>query len=399
MDTCRFDYKLYKGICYGFKPNEYLKEFQSIFVNGGYFYIRRPELSDIRIIDLTGWGSELTSQHSLPNLKTPWHVKDDGLYGVQVSQIVEIIKYPLDGKSLLWRSEFLYCETKDPKNEIFFAVKDFKVFVICTPVNLITIYNSEDGKIISRYAIDKGNVVSMECSPSFLFILYGDGNVVQYTLDLHYVHTYRVDNMKTPEYNMLRVDDKYMFYVLCRNTAGYDGCFIYQWSVQTNLTKFITLHYNEKLKRQPDITIQREESLMVKRKFLKFDVSNYEFSIKNSFFTPVTYKGSTNQQNLTFLSGRGVVSKGVCVDLFLHDMIMKEKGGEFYIDGDSKRKITGIDSPLSDYAALLLTEDDKYFYLIHGGMSCDYQTIYADLFVIDILANEYIKLSQNTEFA
>jgi len=45
---------------------------------------------------------------------------------------------------------------------------------------------------------------------------------------------------------------------------------------------------------------------------------------------------------------------------------------------------------LNDYAAFLISHGGNPFYLIHGGISCDLEVIYPDLFAIDILIKEYV---------
>ena len=391
--TCRYNYNG-QGLCYPSSYKEYLKEFQSISVAENYLYIRYPELNRIRIFDINSWESKsLPLVTTLKNLNTTWYVKDDGLYAAKVSEtIVEIFKYSLDG-NYLWKSTFPYCQTQDPKNEILFAVKQSKVFVICTPINLMAIYYSREGNIISQYAIDKGNVVAMECSPSFLFILYGDGNVVQYTLDFNYVFTYSVDNMKTPKYNMLRVDERYMFYVLCKNNTE---CFIYQWSVYSDIKEVTVFYETNKLSGNAS-SITRSSEVAIRRKVV--NVENKQFQINNSFFTPVAFKDKLQQQHIIYFSGGQIIGKGICGDIFLHDMIISEENGKLNLNVLPPFKLPEINYPLNDYAASLITSDGKYFYLIHGGISCDYQTIYSDLFAIDIKSKEYIRLQQNEEIA
>jgi hypothetical protein len=49
------------------------------------------------------------------------NVKDDGVYTTKgFETTVEILKYSIDGKILLWKSKFPHCQTKDPHNEMLF---------------------------------------------------------------------------------------------------------------------------------------------------------------------------------------------------------------------------------------------------------------------------------------
>jgi hypothetical protein len=215
---------------------------------------------------------------------------------------------------------FLIVRQKIPTMKCYFiAVKNSKVFAICTPVHLITIYNSGNGKIISQYAIDKGIAAAIECSPYFLFILYVDWNV-HYTLDFHHVFTYSVDNMKTPKYNTLRVDDKYMFYVLCKNNDDY---FIYQWSVYSDINVANVVSFKMKNDRISSSGIKISKEMVIRRKIIK--ILNYKEKIQNSFFTPVTCKDDIGGFNLVFFSGGSILGKGICRDIFVHHMILDKE--------------------------------------------------------------------------
>jgi hypothetical protein len=94
---------------------------------------------------------------------------------------------------------------------------------------------------------------------------------------------------------------------------------------------------------------------MVKRRLISFSILNGDINLENSFFTPVTYRGPGTEQHLIFFSGGGIVSKGVCGDVFVHDIIMGKNNRGFNIIFVSNFKLTGINSPLSDYAAFLTT--------------------------------------------
>jgi hypothetical protein len=307
---------------------------------------------------------------------------------------VEIVKYALDGSSAIWTAKFLYCQTTSKNDRILFAAGQSKVFVVCSAVNLITIYNSKDGKIIGEYAIDEGIPVAIECSANFLFILYEDGKVVQYTLDFNYIYTYRADKMTTAKYSTLRVDGQYMFNLLCNKDVGYNGCFIIQWSVQTNRTSVIFTYVKSKrLENVSDLRIKNENTM--KRKFIMFE----NFNLENSFFTPATYKDDINQQHLVFFSGGGIIGKASCGDIFFHDLIIRADKVQPSIEIFSLLTFQDINYPRSDYAATLLKKNGKHFYLVHGGISCDSHTIYSDIFAIDILARQYIKVEHESEIS
>lgn len=388
-------------VCHFFENTQDLPEFHSISVNHMHFYSRIPENSSIAIYDIKSWSNQpLSFLNTLKNLNTSWYVKEDGLYASRVLETnVEIVKYSLDGQTRLWKSIFPNCQTTDPQTEILFTVKRSIVYVICTPVDLLTLYNSTDGIIIFQYAIDKGNAVAIECSSQFLFILYSDGTAVQYTLDFNYVYTYSLENMKSPKYNFLKVDDEYLLYSLCVYRSGNERCFIYQWSVQKFWKKITFAYSNTKYpERKPDITTNFETTLMIKRRLINFDTISSGMGLTNSFFTSVVYNDG-RENHLIFFSGGGILSKGVCGDIFVHDMIIGENNGTFSLFATSNFNLAPINSPLKDYAATLVKDQGKYFYIIHGGTSCDSEKTFSELFAIHILDKKYIKLLQNVKIA
>jgi hypothetical protein len=116
------------------------------------------------------------------------------------------------------------------------------------------------------------------------------------------------------------------------------------------------------------------------------------------------YSDVKNEDHLIFFSG-GNAAKGSCGDLFLHNFIISniftgksshEKGKQVY----QKNLVLNAPSyPLSGYAAIIVTFNQIPFYVIHGGISCNYSKVYSNLFAIDILDRKYILIPQNDTFA
>jgi hypothetical protein len=127
-------------------------------------------------------------------------------------------------------------------------------------------------------------------------------------------------------------------------------------------------------------------------------IENSQLEIKNSFFTPVTFRNEFDQRHLIFFSGGQIIGNGICGDIFLHDMIISEDGN-FDLTVFTQYRIPEISYPLNDYGAFLLSNNETYFYFLHGGISCDLQTTFSDLFAIEIMSKMYIKVSQNKEIA
>jgi hypothetical protein len=399
LGSCKVDYASGKFICKFFKYVKYLKEFQSISVNTEFFYIRYPEENCLLVFDhLKFVNQTLPLLLKVPNLSTTWSVKQDGLYGIKVdTEVVKIVKYSLDGKFLWWTAVFPYCQTNNPKREMHISYSQSKLYVVCSPASLLTIYNTPDGSILDQYPLDNAGASAVECSESFVFILYGDGTVVQYTLDFNYVHTYSVENMKLPAFNALKADDTYLFSAICKNENGSDSCSIHQWSVQRNTTNIIVTSTTSVPLSPPSVKLENQTPW--KRNSFVFEDLTDQKKIQNSYFTPVTYKDDGNQQHLFYFSGEGISGKGVCGDIFFHDMIIGSGNGNYTVEVFSMWRVGEVNNPLNNYAATLITDNVKYFYLIHGGVSCDYKTIYSDLFAIDIAYKQYIKVSHTNIIA
>jgi hypothetical protein len=402
--SCRYNYTG-GGFCHTFSDNQYIAEYQSIAANDKYFYIKSA--NGLRIYDLAGWPyNPYLPIKTLPNFNTSWLVKEDGIYTAFVEAFnVDIMRYSPDGYVIEWGTSFPYCEIGDtPSDEpLLFASSQSKLYVLCTPVNLITIYDTEDGSMISQYAVDKGNAVSIECSSNFVFILYDDGSVVQYTLDFTYVYTYIVNsNMKTPpNHNTLKVDDNYLFYVL---SSVEEISYIYQWSIQQSIQdiSISQVHFDNSMK-NTNISINQDRAYIMKKYILTSDSLSVNLDIQNSFFTPVTYMDEEEETHLIYFSGGGSVEKAVCGDVFVNDILITDLFREYDDNLNSDKLVSKYilaerrNFPLSDYAATLLKSGETHFYLIHGGISCDYETIYSEMFLIDIVKGEYIEVLQNED--
>jgi hypothetical protein len=216
----------------------YIKEFESISSVSLRFYIKNEENIAVYNINFNG------------NLITPPTIREgfyrwikDTLYSFKIeADETKVLQYSLGENTILWSKSLSYCNTKDPNNELFVSVVLPFVFIICSPANLIYKVNHPDGNIIAEYPLDSGNVKAFECSFEFLFILYGDANIVQYTLDFNYVHTYSIGNTRTPKYNTMKVDGDYIFCILCTASLPSEDCdshVIYQWNIVKSIPKVI----------------------------------------------------------------------------------------------------------------------------------------------------------------
>jgi hypothetical protein len=400
--TCSFAEAFSPRKCYQSPTIKYISQFESISFIRDYIYVKNPTVSTIEICKV-----DLTFVKTLNNSDYRWHFKDT-LYGFKVSSdTTKVTKYMLDGSAEIWSQPLSYCFPKDPDNELFVSVSGSLVFVICSSINLIYKLDGTKGNIIVSYPLDSGNVKAFDCTSEFIFVLYGDANIVQYTLDFNYVYTYGIENSRTPKYNILKVDNQYIFCVLCSEGLRSEECLspvIYQWSIEKNIPKKV-INYSVHKLAEPNSWIKLATTSQYK------SISSKTFSLENSSLSqiysisPISYKDRNNQHHLIYFSGGGNAAKGLCGDFFLHDIIISELipiEVSGLAESDKYRKYLFADIPnysLIDYAAFLFPFNDSLFYIIHGGISCDFKTIFSTLFAIEIYQMKYIKVLQEHAIA
>jgi hypothetical protein len=388
-----------------FENKGYTKQFKSTSVNSLYFYLRSPETSSLEIYDIKSWGPSINLLNSLPNENSTWYVGDDGLFAFKVnSKGIFLIKYSLDGSSFSWIVPVPYCEYNNIQQEVFFTGKNSRVFIVCSSINLAYLYNSKDGSLEASYPIENRDVVAVESTRNYFFILYNDTNLVQYTQDFDYVFTYFTSNTQLPQYNSLKSDDVYIVNVYCIPRT-YKGClvpYLHIWEIVQGRTR-IFLNYTENFSKiLPKAFANNQTTVLKWKKYIFSENLGKQINSHNSFFTPVKYTDRNSQDHIIFFSGGGNVAKGTCGDIFLHDIIVTELRTEEKNDRSLSEIYlipNGPASPLGDYAATLLQFDDVYYYLVHGGISCDFKRKFFTLFAINIITKEYSTIQYNRTMA
>jgi hypothetical protein len=388
------------GTEYKLDSSKYLPGYKPLFLNSRFIYLTSLELSSIEIYSVTNWGDEkLNSVNTLSKRHKFWYLENEELYSIETETLYPVLrKYSIEGKYLLWTQDISYCTTKIPLDEIFIAASPSVVFVLCSPSRLISLYNSTDGNLLNQYATDNGKIMAAKCSQDFLFILYSDASIMQYTMDFNYVYRFTVENSTLPNYNTLKVDSDHLSYVACFNNCSNAYIFILSFEKQPaapfvvySLPKEQESYGSSKMTREPNYRYNNAYYISPNLNSTTVDhISN---------FNPAMYLGTDEQIHLIYYSGRNL-AKGTCGDIFFHDLIVTElfSGERIQASTMLNQKYMPLGGPntsLSDYASILLNFDKKKFYLIHGGLSCDYLTTYSDMFAIDVQQRQYIKLSQN----
>jgi hypothetical protein len=391
--TCRSDN--YNGLeCLPYKVRQ---GFNSIWASDTYIYILKKNDNAIFAYSL----SSLSPVGGLRTHHSNWYLDEEGFYGFyQLDDGIDIVKYSMDLYEILWTYRIPNCTPKDYTKQMFFTTSGSKIFIVCASENSILLFNKIDQSLIGIFSTDKENVIAIKSSNNFLFLLYEDSTVVQYTLKMEYVFTYSVTNMTVPEYNALKVDDNYLFYVLVAsriNNIHVSDAILLQWSIRTQISS-IQQTYTSINSNGTNSDFKESDTNLTKIVRISENLNNV-LKTALSYIDPVTYVDSFDKQHITYFSGGAYLSKGTCGDIFLHDIVVteiisKDKQSTF----DRLYQVHQISEipkhSLSEYASTMLDFDGNLLYLIHGGVSCDYQTVYSDLFAIDISAKRYIKFSQ-----
>jgi hypothetical protein len=407
--TCRYSQDgtkfCFNNINNNNSTKEYLRRFKSIAVTSHSLYITEAEGNTTYFYNLNSLNETKDKPTYIITNESPILVEDDGLYSIKSSSksTLNITKNSPDGSRFEWETLLPNCKTRTPTTDVLILSAENKIYVLCKPMNLVSIYTRESGIIINQFPIEGGNVMAFACSLKFLFILYNTGIIAQYALNFDYVHTYAVVSMKTPNYNILRVDQKYMFYVLCSKNGNDSGCInptLYQRKIMdVEVSAEVSYKYQvSSVNYELSMNFETYSDLKTKIVFSKSlkNIENWE----NSYLSPVSYKDRNNEYHLIYFSGGGIMSKGLCGDIFLHDIVVTElvktNGTTKNLASYSEQYVlSGSPSyPISDSASFLISIEDKSFYIIHGGISCDYLQVFSTIYAVDLVSLIYSVIPQ-----
>jgi hypothetical protein len=109
---------------------------------------------------------------------------------------------------------------------------------------------------------------------------------------------------------------------------------------------------------------------------------------QNSYISPGVYKDMNGINHVLFFSGGGNLELATCSDGFLHDIKMKNEENDFSsFSYETIHTVIPVNTARADYASFLLNDDGDYYYIIHGGISCDFSKIFSDVYIV--LANRH----------
>jgi hypothetical protein len=330
----------------------------------------------------------------LKDQSTRWILGDEGLYSFALERNKTFLtKQSLDGKYKEWNVDLPLKNTA--ANDLLVSECSSIVYVIAN--GSVLILSASDGKLISRWIINP-NVTTIKCSSDSIFILYQNAKVVQYSPKGTYIFTYQVDNKKiVPKYNQMLIIDGLLNYVLCDQDFHASNCvnpIVYKWRIITS-AMIPNAIYSRGTKRMGEIKLNNESGKLSFRMSNLSNPNNINFD-QNSHLNIASYLRKNNLF-VTFFSGGGNIFELECPDMTFYTLKIDTSivDNLIIVSMTSVPMISDISHSVSDYASIVLDINGEPYFLIHGGISCDYQEIYSDLFAIRMLEYQYFSLKQN----
>jgi hypothetical protein len=181
--------------CELFSPAKIAREFESIVVNGDYLYYGYPD--SLGTFTSFEWTKGSLYKNKVKLIGTRYQMKDT-LYSFIINGTdTRVMKYSIDGLKIMWTQSLSLCRPSYTDRELFVTAWQPFVYVICSSSNLLYKFDSEKGLLLDQVQLDIGDVKFIHSSFEYVFILYGDATILQYTRDFNYVNTYRIENTKT----------------------------------------------------------------------------------------------------------------------------------------------------------------------------------------------------------
>jgi hypothetical protein len=398
---------IYKVLSRYFRlPEDVLTVYDAIFANQLYFYIRFKV--GLQIYNKEFWNKEIASGKLIPTSyeisflraqSTSWILGDEGLYSFALERNkTYLIKQSLDGKTRLWNISLSLNNLS--VNDLYVSECSSVIYVIHN--DSVLSCNAYDGKLSYEWKINP-NISTVTCSSDSLFILYQDAKVIQYSSKGTYVFTYQVDNKKiVPKYNQMMIIDGLLNYVLCDQDLQSFSCVnpqIYKWKIIVS-GKTSNFVYLRGPKRDGEVDVwDNQQPVSSIRPFKATNLNNLILE-QNSYLNVASHLKEGNLLVMYF-SGGGNILDLDCPEMIFYTLKIN------WMNEDSPKLVSMISVPMSsdisysvsDYSSIVLEINGEPYFVIHGGISCDYRVVYSELFAIRMLEYKYFSLKQNKPFA
>jgi hypothetical protein len=225
-------------------PNTFINNEYKNIATEDYFYLHE-EINNLPYLGIYkhDWGPASSNKfgsliYRLGEKNGRAFIASSGLFMIlTIEDNAGLKKISADGTTTIWTRKIPYCQN-DAK--FFIASCSLFTYVVYSKLNIVSQFNTTDGKLIIQYSLAEKNVVDIECSTNDFFVLYGDASVVQYTKESYYVDTYmHLERKILSQYNKLKVASGYLFCLLCDAGQTEVNCqrhSIIQWKL-TNTVK------------------------------------------------------------------------------------------------------------------------------------------------------------------
>lgn len=364
----------------------------SLCIGEFYWYLKYNDKKYLEIEKESSWQiSEVRPEKSLPNQSSEWYLENGFLYSFSWnSNEMYLTKTDYLGTSISWNTSIPMCG----KSPIVKSDESF-VFVACVGTNIVQKLSVNSGKLLDKIYIE-GPIRTFEASFSSLIFLLEDSHVVHYSVNFQYVGSYFVQGKKLPKLSSLKVSSNFITTVLCDITDT-NSCLnpkLALWDLlwEDDRTTVTYVDFEEVVGSDSNLEIPPSNGINTIQ-YNSITLNEAQIMSQISSQPPVSFI-ENNLLHINYYSGSGSLQNGTCGDPYLHELI---------IDISSQRllehKIFELEyseiGGLRSYASILISIKNTQYYLIHGGLSCDLQTVFSKIFLIDLSTKTYILPNQS----
>jgi hypothetical protein len=234
--------------------------------------------------------------------------------------------------------------------------------------------------------------------------------LLQYnSFDGHLISSYELGFGFLLNNQLLKIENNYVYFPACPN-SNFDLIIcpspkLYQF--RTKETPIPTVYSYKKGTTNSATTMSIEKQSSIPSTGINFAVFTKRFSDtllrhlwQNSFFTPAIYQDqTTNTTHFLYFSGGGNIYLANCADRFVNDISISivPDTQQIKYGFSTYRSITPANFATSDYASILIMVDGSFYYFIHGGISCNLQTIFSQALMISLDKLQYGHLLQQNQ--
>jgi hypothetical protein len=277
------------------------------------------------------------------------------------------------------------------------VVSSSKYFVYVGCGNIVTQLAANDGSIVRQFGAPEPTVFGAVSTEDHIFFFFKTGVVIQFdSLEGQNVASYGTGAIVLSN-QLFLVSNNYLAFPLCPNSnSQIDSCrnpvlHLYPIKDQSTRTKFKHISkstspydvYLLSIKAQKK-TPNRQVNLATFTK--RFSDVIQRNIWQNSFFTPAVYQDTSGTTHFIYFSGGGNVHTATCSDRFLHEIaFFKNKTtSQLQYKFSTFHSMNPSSFSTSSYASILIKYGKIQYYIIHGGISCDLDTIFTEVYAIPI---------------